>query len=339
MGQSDMTGRLDPRRFAVPEARRLFARILTNSDGIAPSPELRQLLELGLITPDARRPDRYIALDPREAIARLRTDYRAEARELLAAADELPSQYQELIRAYQAAHPATAGATAVEYVVGIDAIEDRQTSLLAACRKSLITCQPHGPRRPELLALSYRRDLEILARGATMHTLYRSTVRRDEATANWARTMTGQGAEIRTLVEGFQQAVIIDQHIAVLQVLTPWEGDEPAPARALFVFDEGLVRFITAGFWRDWARARPWAGEITRDIDLDDEQGAILRQLAAGLDVGEIADGLQVTDRTIRMRVAEMRALADVPTTPALLYWWAKRDEPRQSDEAVIRAT
>ncbi|MFI6446593.1 hypothetical protein [Kitasatospora sp. NPDC050543] len=315
----------DSRPFLTPAAKRLYLRILSGRETAPPeSPALDQLLGVRLVAPDPHRAGHYQAQDVQAAVQQWQASLQTMAGQLLAEARSIPAQLRELSSAYQVAHPGGSGSGSLEYVTGFEAINARLEPLVTSVTQELLTAQPTGPRPAHILAMSYQRDLGVLRRGASMRTIYLPSVRKDGPTARWAQTMTDEGAEIRTSYE-FQRAIIIDRRVAVTSVLTPWEGPGPEPDRALFCFDEGLVRLLVASFERDWARSEPWDG-TDPGVELTELHQDILRRLAAGDEQDEAAVALSISRRTISNRLAELRRKTGCQTVAQLLYWWARRE-------------
>ncbi|MEV7770609.1 hypothetical protein [Kitasatospora sp. NPDC086791] len=320
MGNSGVS---ESRLFLTPAAKALYLRVLTAEEpSPPPSPEREQLLGVGLIAPHPHREAEYVALDVQETVRDWQGNLQAMASQLLLEAQSVPSQLRDLLTAWQRVHPSRPG-VGVEYVTGYEAINRALTPLLDSCQKELLTAQPTGPRPAEMLALSYQRDLAVLGRGARMRTIYLPSVRSDGPTCRWAQTVTEQGAQVRTSVD-FNRAIIIDRRVAVVSVLTPWEGDGRAPDRAMFVTDEGLVALFGSIFERDWVRAQIWDGSRQDAPRLTDGHQRILVGLSQGKEYDEIAEELAISKRTVASRVAELRSLTGSANVVQLVYWWAR---------------
>jgi DNA-binding transcriptional ArsR family regulator len=230
----------------------------------------------------------------------------------------------DLIGAYQLARPASDGG-AIEYMVGLDVIQDRLTPLLAACEAELVTAQPNGPRPAAQLALSYQRDLAVLQRGIKMRTIYHYTARSDEPTAKWAATVTVHGAQVRTVPNRFPRTVIIDRKVAVTAVLTPWEGPGPAPEeRALFIYDEAVVRCLATMLDLLWDSALPWDGSAL--VEMTPTQKAIMEGVIRGEGLEAIGRALGVSRRTVSTHLDPLREAVGVESLQQLTYWYGKNE-------------
>ncbi|MFI2612032.1 hypothetical protein [Kitasatospora sp. NPDC018619] len=318
---------VDGRLFLIPEAVDLYLKILSGAElSPPPSPARDQLISVGLIAPEPGRPDRMQALDVDAAVRQWQSSLVQMAAGMLSEAQSFPTQLAGMASAYRAAHPGRSVSPGVEIITGLKAINERLETLVNSCTRELLTAQPTGPRRAELLALSYQRDLGVLKRGAALRTIYLPSVRADGPTARWALTMTERGAQIRT-GRTFGRAIVIDRRAAVVPVLEPWSSTEVAPDRAAVVTDEVLVALVCASFERDWAHSEPWGG--AQEMELLPIHTGILSCLARGLEQDETAAQLEVSRRTVTSRLSELKVMASVTTVPQLLYWWARRELQR----------
>ncbi|MGE7432736.1 LuxR C-terminal-related transcriptional regulator [Kitasatospora sp. NPDC001175] len=302
-------------------SRALYLRILSGASQQKPSTALNHLLDADLVAPDPRKGNgHYAALNPTEATRQWQSALQLTAARCMAEAQLVPSQLDDLVAAYRLAHP-TRSSDGIECVVGLEEINARLEVLVPSCQTELITAQPTGPRPAHVLAISYERDLGVLARGAKMRTLYLPSARHDRPTARWAETMAERGAEIRTS-NSFGRAIIVDRRVAVTSVRT---ADGEVSGQALFVTDEGVVRTILAAFERDWARAERWDG---RDpgVELGPLDRGILDGLAQGQEQEEIATGLELSKRTVAKHVALLKERTGSRSLAQLMYWYARRE-------------
>lgn len=313
-----------------PETRQLYLDILAGQSVAPPGPDLDHLVSLRLVAPDVSRPGHYLPLDPEPVGHHWQTTMQAVASTMLEQASFLPKQLRELSTAYRRAQRSDQGG-GYEYLTGLQVIQDRLTPLLAGCREELLTAVPRTSRPPELLALSYRRDLEVLHRGATMRTIYPTAARADGPMGAWTSTMTTAGAEVRTSLSPFARATVIDRRAAVVDVLTPWTGPDPAPDRAFILYDEGLVAHVIDAFERVWAASSSWDGNAPLPV-VTPVQRRILRLLASGMDQPQVAAALSVVTRTVVLQLKLVRETVGAASLPQLMYWWAKHESAHQDD-------
>ncbi|WP_156179085.1 LuxR C-terminal-related transcriptional regulator [Saccharothrix sp. ST-888] len=243
----------------------------------------------------------------------------------MAQVTELPEHLRPLAAVYQGA-AANLVRGAVEYVSGIEKINARLSEIIAGATEELLTAQPGGPRPADMLALALPRDRAALQRSVTMRTLYRTSVRSDGPTAQWAAQITGEGAEVRTLDEAFMRAIIVDRRIAVVTDLTEHTPGTD-PVRALILHDPGVVHYTAAMFERDWTRASAWRGhEAPAEADLTELQTSVLRLLVSGRGQSSIATDLEVSSRTVHAQIAELKRISGANSLAQLGYWWARRE-------------
>ncbi|MFD0572630.1 hypothetical protein ACFQ0T_29755 [Kitasatospora gansuensis] len=305
------------------ETRQLYLDILAGNSA-APGSDLDHLMSLRLVTPDVSRPGHYLPLDPEPIGHHWQTTMQAVASTMLEQATFLPKQLRELSTAYRRAQRSDHGG-GYEYLTGLQVIQDRLTPLLAGCAEELLTAVPRNSRPHELLALSYRRDLEVLAGGAQMRTVYPTAARADEPMGMWTATMTTAGAQIRTSASPFARATVIDRQVAVVDVLTPWTGEGEVPVRAFFLYDEGLVAHVVDSFERTWAAATPWDGKQALPL-LTPMQQRALRLTADGLDQAAVAARIGISTRTVVLQLKLAREAVGAGSLPQLMHWWGKND-------------
>ncbi|MFE6500799.1 hypothetical protein [Kitasatospora sp. NPDC057738] len=305
------------------EAKELYRALLGGQASPQPGNPLDELLTMRLAAPDPNRPGHYIALNAATSALHWQTHLQNLAGRYLSQAASVTQEMSDLVGAYQLAQPDTGGA--IEYLAGLDVIQDRLTPLLAGCKKELFTAQPNGPRPAAQIALSYQRDLDVLARGVKMRTIYHYSARSDEPTARWAETVTLHRAEVRTVTQRFPRTVIIDRRVAVTAVLTPWEGQgAPPDERALLISDEAVVQWLATMMDLLWGSAMPWRGGAF--VEITPMQKAILGGLVRGEGLEVIGRALGVSRRTISTHLDPLREAVGVESLPQLTYWYGRHE-------------
>ncbi|MER5350559.1 LuxR C-terminal-related transcriptional regulator [Kitasatospora sp. NPDC002551] len=299
----------------------------------AASEMLQELLAWGLVVAHPQAAGRYLPLDPRTVATQRRDQALVRIAEQMQHATALPEHVQDLAIAYQ--HVAPGGAPvrgAVEYVAGVEAINARISELVATTTTEILTAHPDGPRPAETLALALPRDLDALHRGITMRVLYRTSVRSDGPTSQWAARMTTEGARVRTLDDAFLRCILLDRRKAVLEDHTPWTGPGPEPRRALIVHDDGLVQYVLRAYERDWDRGTTWRGEeVPPGRHLTEVQRAIMRHLATGAGQKAVAESLGMSERSISGQLAEMRRALGYESTVQMAYELGRQSATEES--------
>ncbi|MFD7410599.1 LuxR C-terminal-related transcriptional regulator [Kitasatospora purpeofusca] len=309
-------------------ARQLYLTILYGVPVASDADEvLQELLAWGLVVAHPQAVGQYLPLDPRTVATQRRDQALVRVAEAMQRATALPEHVQDLAIAYQ--HVAPGGAPvrgAVEYVAGLEAINSRISELVATTTTEILTAHPDGPRPAETLALALPRDLDALHRGISMRVLYRTSVRSDGPTSQWALRMTREGARVKTLDQPFVRCILLDRRKAVLEDYTPWTGPGPEPRRVLIVHDEGLVQYVLRAWERDWARGTTWRGEeLPAESHLTEVQRAIMRHLATGAGQKAVAEALGMSERSVSAQLAEMRRVLGYESTVQMAYELGRR--------------
>lgn len=332
--ESDNPARRADRDRLPPEAVELYGRI-TRHEPLAPEdgPVLARLRERGLVAVDADLPDIPIALDPQEA-ARRQLD--ADLREMVARAARMaaiPEDADELSVHFERAKWRSGRGS--EFLTEPGLVNARIEHAISQAQGELLTAQPGGPRSRELLAIAMDRDSRALERGVSVRTLYRDSVRDDEATREWARVMTGKGAQFRTLIGPFQRCIIVDRRTAFIS--DHIVNSVPSHA-AWHVLDRAAVAYMAEGFDQEWRRAEIWHGDprvsdVAAGARTTRLQREILRDTAAGIEQRITAQRLGIGLRTLSKEIGKLRELWQVSTLAELTYRWAMSAERLIDDE------
>lgn len=129
------------------------------------------------------------------------------------------------------------------------------------CKSELITVQPGGARRADILADARESALSILGRGVSIRTIYQHTARNDLPTRSYVRDVTLQGAEVRTADEVIDRLIIYDREVAFLPERSAQPGSTPGAA---VVRQPTLVAFLCSVFEYLWEGASPYVVESQR---------------------------------------------------------------------------
>ncbi|MFE2027887.1 helix-turn-helix domain-containing protein [Streptomyces hygroscopicus] len=205
---------------------------------------------------------------------------------------------------YDAQFKKNAEPAALELVDDLGEVRHGIAELAGKCQEEVLTSQPGGGRRAEVLAEAVGRDERMLARGVRMRTVYQHTARFSFSTRAYVDHVTKLGAEIRTLDDQNMRLLIFDRSVAVASV----RDDAHA---ALFVRDPNVVHFMVASFELMWANAQPfplgWDNQEVAKIGEEIKQ-RIVRLLSEGLTDQVIAKRLGMSVRTCRRHIADIMA-------------------------------
>ncbi|MET9603712.1 helix-turn-helix transcriptional regulator [Streptomyces sp. NPDC006512] len=253
-------------------------------------------------------PERWSAVAPRAAAARVLAPLALLVRETHDEMDRLRGRLEALVPAYEAgaAHRELSGSGHLELVTDLGAVRGLITELAAGCERELLTSQPGGGRPLETLEDAVGRDESLLARGVRMRTIYQHTARYSRPTAAYVERVTALGAQVRTLGDGLMRMLIFDQHTGLMAV-------PDRNGAALVVREPNVVHFMTAAFERSWLGAEPFPVTVSPDAarSISEElRQTIVRLLSEGLEDKVIARRLGMSERTCQRHIAEiMRAV------------------------------
>ncbi|MFJ8474179.1 hypothetical protein [Kitasatospora sp. NPDC094011] len=297
-------------------AKELFLGMLGGEPAPADGAALQLLIQSHLVERHSDTGE-WVPADVDMVIHQWQTTLQTMAGQFLAEAQSVPTQLRELSDAYRKARPKAAP---IEYVTGTTAINERIAAAVRGATEELLSAQPSGPRPAHVLAASYVQDIAALERGLTLRTIYPPSVRADEPTARWAKTVTERGAQIRTS-RRISRMIIIDRRLAVTSALNRGEPDPVAVDRAVFISDETAVQLLVAAWEREWERADPWDG-VDAGVTLTQLQRDILEGIGRGLEQEGVADELHISKRTVANRLAEVRKATGSRDIAQLMYWY-----------------
>lgn len=326
------------------EARELYGRIARGDevDVDAEAGVLEELVAWRLVALQTDRPGgdqgMPVVLDPAEAVRRHRDERLAQlaavARDLVDAptvADELLPEFE---RSKWWSGPGS------EFLADPGIVNARIAAAVAGARCELLTAQPGGGRTREQIEAALVRDGGALARGMELRTLYRDTVRDDQATRTYAAQMSGRGAQLRTHIGPFQKMVVIDRSQAFI---TDYAVQGAGQRAARHVKDRGVVAFLVEVFEDVWRRSEPWQGEGRPSDNGGEGAGAPLRTTALQREIlldaelgvlqGVTASRLGISPRRLSQEVSYLREAWGAPTLAALVAKWVRSPDRALVDE------
>ncbi len=188
-----------------------------------------------------------------------------------------------------------------ERLWGMDAVQDRLERMGRAATTEVLGVHPGASQRPEDLAAGRRGNIDALARGVTIKSLYQDTTRNDPHTTAYAHWLVSQGSEVRTAPVLPQRLVIVDRSQALVPI-------DPADTRkgALYVTEPGLLAALVGLYEQAWATAVPLGAIRTEDpaTGLSDTERELLRLLGSGLTDETAGQRLGMSTRTVRRHMA-----------------------------------
>jgi hypothetical protein len=290
--------------------------IVASDERIAEGGELRDafdlLIEMGLVIFD-NETDVWSPEDPTSVQSRVVSPLSQEAAKLLSESSQWASAFSSLSQTWRRS-PQSSARGPFTYLRD-EAIDSFLEQLVNECEDEMLTAQPQTGRDPRFLAMAALRDIELLERGAKMHTLYQHSARRSSVTHKYVAAVTARGAEVRTLDEFFNRMIVVDRRVAVI----PNQEDLSV---AVAVREPAVVAYLVDVFERSWERARPFTNRETSLMkDIAAEQRAMtMRMLIEGHSDPMSAKRLGVSPRTYAGYVADLKAEYDAETRFQLGY-------------------
>ncbi|MFD7835517.1 LuxR C-terminal-related transcriptional regulator [Streptomyces sp. NPDC059761] len=293
--------------------RRICMRQPIDMGDPAVAESFSKLLHLHLVAEHPLQPELPVAMPPAHAerrLAELEQQRMAEAAQRM----KHTARMRDVLSPLFEASRKQVDEGGIEVLEGLAAIRDRLRFLTAGATEELLTAQP-GARSQEILDMSLKVDGALLERGLTMRTIYPSTARSRAPECAWAATMSGKGAQIRTLSETFNRIILVDgrkkgfAHAFIVDVTNP------DPDAALHITHPGMVAHLHHEFMTAWQRADPWQGErLPQDVpdSLSKDQLYILRCLGSGMQDQQLARQMGISKRTMTKHMNELYELLGV---------------------------
>jgi DNA-binding CsgD family transcriptional regulator len=285
------------------------------------TPGLEELLDYGLVVHNIFN-DVYLLADPFQVWRHHVSRERQGIAEAVAHLETLEALFATITTRSEA------GGAGISYLSSKDEANGEIIMALAKARDRVCTAHPL-PRQKRTMELSLPRDIELLERGLSLHTIYTAEARSRKAEGDWARQVIQYGAEVRTLKGRFHRMVLIDDafvlvsdHTKTANVNTAWKVDHP-----------GLVAFLSEVFADQWRRAEPWLGGQedgpSAETLTTPMTRTILRGLSIGRTQGAIANELGVSTRTLTNHLTKLydRLGFEPGDQFRLGGWWAASHE------------
>ncbi|RDG36401.1 HTH domain-containing protein [Streptomyces corynorhini] len=209
----------------------------------------------------------------------------------------------------------------VEFLDRLELITAAITQAMDSAKSTICTAHP-GDRRAETLRSAVVSDLAILRRGISYRTLYSDTARARAGEQEWVAKVSAHGAEIRTIVTGFDRMILVDRNFAVV----PDHRAEGNRNTAFRITHPGMVAFLHHVYDHQWERAEPWTGGRFRRREetlTTSRSRRILNKLREGRTLKQIASELGVSLRTVNNDLNKLYEAVGVDTMFALGAWWS----------------
>ncbi|WP_329497216.1 helix-turn-helix transcriptional regulator [Kitasatospora herbaricolor] len=261
--------------------------------------ELERLHLVGRIINDDRQ---LTPVAPQSAAARVLAPMENLLRDLQLTIDRTRCQILALEPEYHAGAAHLARIERVELVTDLASVRAIIQDAAHRCLNEVLTAQPGGGRRTEVLAEAAARDEEMLARGVAMRTIYQHTARYSPPTIAYVEHITALGGQVRTTGDRVRRMLVFDRSVAVIEV-------QENPDAALVIREPNIIDFMRATFEQSWLRGLPFATSVDRaqaSAISDDLRQAIISLLSLGMDDKSIARRLGMSDRTCQRHISDI---------------------------------
>ncbi|GAA2894754.1 LuxR C-terminal-related transcriptional regulator [Streptosporangium fragile] len=263
---------------------------------------LRDLERLHLLRPAPGQASVLVPSSPEAAIAGLVTPIEMKIMEWEKRTEGLKSQLLALNPAYFESRQARNGREAIDVLTDADEVRAVLTRAGRKCSAEVFSAHP-GSFSGEAIGNSLPHDVELLACGVKVRSLYQHPVRVNPVMRDFLARRTEAGCEVRTCGEIPDSIVIFDREVAFIP-----GGSEPGGA--LLLREPSVVGFLHRGLELLWSSAAPFVPDARVDPGYGVARGGlkrtILRLLASGAKDELIARRLSMSLRTCRRHVAEI---------------------------------
>lgn len=192
----------------------------------------------------------------------------------------------------------------VETLTGAEPIQSWMERLVFRATESVWSAIPGRPLAPEVLDAARPFDEEVAQRGVPGRSLYQNSVLADRRNLDYARWLSGLGAEIRSTPVVPIRMVIVDRSLAAILHKQP-----QLPGEMFVVREPALLIPLIELFETSWAAAKPIGGPEPKqsgEREPTPQELALLRFLASGSTDEAAAKKLGVSVRTVRRIMAEL---------------------------------
>ncbi|MEV0438991.1 hypothetical protein AB0I84_07795 [Streptomyces spectabilis] len=292
------------------------------------TPELDKLLALGLIIREPLQEGRYLTVPVEHVTERVFTAESEALQQSVARLAEVPELLADL-RTMQS-REAPRGETAVQWLEGVDAVNEAIATEVDAANTEILAAQP-GERPRTVLKKSMYRDADALRRGVVMRTLYHASARSNGAVRERVAVMAPLGGVYRTRNAMFMRCVVIDRRVAVI---ADHAKERPVSAGGYVIRSSAVAAFIANAFDLEWARAEPWYTEVPEQGSMTTPlQRTLLRMLFNGQDQQQAASALGYSTKTVNKQLRALCLDLGFKTVYQLMAWWGS---PAASSEREL---
>lgn len=284
------------------DGARLYATALrTGRIGRADVQSAPCLMDFALLHPDPDDANWLRPVPPSTALGQLLHPLEREIQDRRLLTVQLADAFEPFLALSAQTSATTHAITVLE---GINRINATLDLAAAECQVEVLTIQPGGGRREDILEQGLERGRPLVDRGVSMRTLYQHTVRHSQGTLAYAERMAEAKVEIRTLEELVDRLFIFDRSVAFI----PVSDDQEI---ALELRHPALVGYLAQVFEQFWQRGVPLLEPVSYDpipAGISGVQRSIAKLLVEGYVDEAIARRLGMNVRTCRAHIAKLAA-------------------------------
>ncbi|MEU6206564.1 LuxR C-terminal-related transcriptional regulator [Micromonospora musae] len=277
------------------------ATIDLGQSAVEVSKGLASLLDLRLLRHAPGELDVLVPSSPEAAIAELIAPLESEVRQRKRRMEALEATLATFNPIYFNTRQVRNRREAIDIIDEVDRVRTSLAGIARRCSVEVFSAHP-GVLSDRAIEESLPGDLEMLARGIRVRTIYQHPVRVHPRMRPFLKELADAGCDVRTREEVIDRIIIFDREIAIIPNML---------ARGAVVLREpSVVDYLYRSLEQIWASALPLDDDTTPSsgygVAGDDLKRALLRLLAAGRKDEFIARKLSISVRTCRRHIAEI---------------------------------
>ncbi|WP_461037732.1 LuxR C-terminal-related transcriptional regulator [Streptomyces mayteni] len=245
----------------------------------------------------------WVAISPESAAEALLAPLERDILQQRIAMAATREQLHTLSGDYLEARSMRSAKSSIEIVRGIDNIRAVIDDLGRTCAISLDALVPGGGQAEDSLRAALPIDLELLARGIRIRSLFQHSARRHRSTAQYVERVSAAGAEVRCVGTMPSRMLIYDRDCVVL----PLDPMDTAAAAAI-VRDPSVLSYLCQVFEHCWEEGREFLepDEAPPGAEPTGVEREVLLMMVAGRTNDDVALRLGISQRSVSRIVAEV---------------------------------
>ncbi len=268
-----------------------------------------RLVELGLLLASRERPGRFVAVHPEAGLNHLLEAQHAQLIRRHERFVQARTQVNVLVSDYLAARPGP-DTVEVQRIDGVDQARAELLALVGRAEREVLTLRTRRGWPATLSADVMPVELRALRRGVVMRSVLPRSLRLDERSAGYVRTVAAHGLDARVTDDPRLDATTVDGRVGLVRLARGVGG--VGDGHTVLVRIPELTAVLLTLFEQVWEIAEPLGGgpaqtggEESAD-DPSDTERLLLRLLSLGVKDGAAARHLGVSVRTVRRMIADL---------------------------------